>query len=121
MTLLEHKNETITAKDLAKEISADDFILELNLKDVKISGSDGEVSDLSRAIRGHPRIMEFSMVNVECLDAEVNLDVVVSMLLITCPKIEKLHLENASVTTPALSTVGYVFKEQDTSIPLSRI
>ena len=46
------------------------------------------------------------MVNVKVADAEVNLDQVISILLVTVP-VKKLRIQSAPVTKDAIATIAY--------------
>jgi len=83
MTLLEYSNDIIHFRDLTKAISGNDHLLELNICDVTLEGGEADAFELSRAVRGHPELMEFKLINVKCADASCDLDQMLSMILVT--------------------------------------
>lgn len=118
MTVYELTNETVTFEDLSSKLSNDSLTV-FRLKDVKVSGSERDAINMSKTIRGHPNLQEFSLTNVEVLDAAVDLDPVVSMLLVTVTTLKTLRLENAPITMSALSTIGYCTTLKELFMPNS--
>lgn len=107
MTALEITGETTSFKTLATAVFKDDGLEVFRLEDVTIQGSERDELDLSKAVRGHPALKEFTIKNAKVGEESLNLDGVISMLLVTAVKLEKLHLENCSITSSALATLGY--------------
>jgi len=107
MSTISFSNETLSFKDLSKKVEKDDKMTTFRLKDVKIEGGERDMVTFSKAFRGHPNLEVFELVNVTVLDADVTLDQVISMLLITVPCIETLKLDSTKISSDAIATVGY--------------
>jgi len=77
------------------------------LENAKLTGDDDAMLRLSKAFRGHQTLEEFTMSNVTLADESVDLDLLVSMLLVSARDIKTLRLDNVKVKSGALSAVGY--------------
>lgn len=106
MTIVEFKNSKKSFEDLTSKIK-DDNIEVFSLEDIKIEGGERDMIKFSTTLRGHPNLAEFSLVNVEVIDAEVNLEQVISMLIVTCEKLTTLRIENTKVSASAFSALAY--------------
>ena len=107
MTNLEISNEKVTFKDLVKRVDKARKLVAISLDNVTIDGSERDMVDFSKSVRGLPDLEEFSLVNVKVIDAEVNLDQVVSMLLVTVDNLTTVKLEKVPVTSSSLAAIGY--------------
>jgi hypothetical protein len=98
MTQIEYSNTSVSFTDLAKDLNQSG-VTSLTLKDVTITGDDMDEFGFSKAIRAHDTLEEVSLTNVTVADAEASLNNAISMLLVTCPKIRVLLLDNTRVST----------------------
>lgn len=105
MPEINYQNTNISFQQLARDLS-DDNVTVFSLKDVTIEGNDLDMR-FSRTLRGHPRLKEFSLVNVKCSDPEANINQTVEMVLVTCPKIETLRIDNTKISASAIVATGY--------------
>lgn len=107
MTVIEYTNETISFSDLANKVLKHDDMVTFKMKDCKITGGERDMITCSKAFRGHPKMKEFSLSNVTVVDAETDLDQVISTILVTCEELKTLGLEKVKVSPSALSTIGF--------------
>jgi len=121
MTDIVISNETVTFKSLTSMVKKDDDFKAFELDSVKIEGSEDDMIMLSKAIRGHPCMKTFMLKNVTVANESVDLDQVVEMLLITCPKLRTLHLENAPISATSIATAGYCSTLEELLVPNSKL
>lgn len=107
MSSLEITDQTISFKTLTSKVDKDDSFKKFVIKNVKIEGGERDMIDFSKSFRGHPCIREFEASNVTVLDSSVDIDQVLSILMITCPKFETLKLEKMPVSASSVSTIGF--------------
>lgn len=107
MTVVEITNESVTFATLASRVEKDDDIEVFRLKDVKIGGGESEMIRFAKSFRGHPSLEEFSLANVTVTDAAVDLEQIISIVLVTVPNLEKVRIEETKVPNSALATIGF--------------
>jgi hypothetical protein len=107
MSTIEYTNTSVSFAELVTAVKSNDYATAFRLNQVVISGGEDDCVDLSRALRGHPCLKEFSLIDVSCEAEGVDLSQVVSMVLITLPKLEILKAERTTLTAAALTTVGF--------------
>jgi hypothetical protein len=104
-----HTGTKVSFGQLANEI-CDENVTAIRLKDVVIEGDDGDFNGdmtFSRALRGHPYLEEFTLVNVSFADPNANLNLALSMIFVTVPAITTVHIENTKVPMSALMGLEY--------------
>jgi Ran GTPase-activating protein (RanGAP) involved in mRNA processing and transport len=99
MTQIEYSKTSVSFTELAKDLDQI-AMTSFTLKDVTITGDDMDEFGCSKALRAHATLEEVSLTNVTVVDAAASLNSFISMLLVTCPKIRVLLLDNTRVSTP---------------------
>jgi Leucine-rich repeat (LRR) protein len=107
MTLVYVKDEKMNMKKLADMIDRFPEMDVLKLEGVEMEGKEEDIIDFSKALRGHPYLDEIHMTNITMTDSSLNLDQVVSLVLVTVTDLKILVLENVPISTSALASVGY--------------
>jgi Ran GTPase-activating protein (RanGAP) involved in mRNA processing and transport len=103
---IEKSDTTVSFKELAGLIEDGDINV-IRLTNLTIEGNDTDAFALSRSIRGHPGLEEVYMTNIKCLDSEVNLDMIVEMMLVSCSKLCVLKIDAVPMKASAVSAIQY--------------
>ena len=106
MTSIDKANTTITFSEL-QGLIADDEIKVIRLTDVEIGGDDDDAFAFSRAIRGHPGLEEVNLTNIKLANEGVDLDLVIEMMLVSCPNVSILKLNNVPVRAKSVGTLAF--------------
>jgi hypothetical protein len=89
------------------------------LEEVELDGTENDINDLSKALRGHPYLEQFHMRSVTLTDSTLTLDQVVSMILVSVPTLTVIKLEKVPVTASALAAAAYCNSLKTLSVPNS--
>jgi Ran GTPase-activating protein (RanGAP) involved in mRNA processing and transport len=119
MTLIHVKDEKITIRSLYGMIDRASKLEAIDLKSVELDGTEDDITNLAKVLRGHYYLEEFSLTSVTLTDSSLTLDEVVSMLLVTVPDLMLVRLEQAPVTSSALATAGYCTSLKTLLVPNS--
>lgn len=79
----------------------------IRLADVRIEGTDDDMRLFFRNARGHPTLEEFHLKNVTTADPHVTLDLILSTLLVSAPRIHTVHIENTSIEASSIAAISY--------------
>ncbi|KAL7577982.1 hypothetical protein ACA910_007599 [Epithemia clementina (nom. ined.)] len=115
MSTIEISNTTCTYKSLASNLK--DNVKVFRLSNVKIEGTEDDMHQLMRNMRGHPCMETFFVKNVTTADPNATLDMIVSSLLASAPRIDTIHIENTSIDASTLATVSYCDSLQSLELP----
>jgi Leucine-rich repeat (LRR) protein len=121
MTLVYVKDEKMNMKKLAAMIDRFPEMDVLKLEGVELSGTEDDIIDFSKALRGHPYLDEIDMTNITLTDSSLNLDQVVSLVLVTVADLKVLSLENVPISTSAFASVGYCTYLKTVAFPNSNL
>lgn len=91
----------------------------IKLEEVEFEGTEGDITNLSKVLRGHHYLEEFHMSNITLTDSSLSLDPVVSMLFVTVPDLMHVKLENVPISSSALASAGYCTTLKTLSLPNS--
>lgn len=105
MTSIEQSNTKTSFKELAGLVKPDK-ITKLHLTNVEINGDEGDEFNFARAVRGHPGITEVILTNIT-LDEGMNMDSVIEMMLVSCPELHTLKIDNVPVRAKSCATLAY--------------
>ena len=105
MTKIEFSDTTTSFVHLAEELH--DNVTILVLRNVKITGDDPALCDFWRVLRGHPCLTEFSWCNVTFEDPDADLDRLIGVLFVSCPKITRVVIDNMRVPVSAIKSAEY--------------
>ena len=108
-TNLEIRNKTLTFTNLLRMTAqaGGDQLESLVLEDVTIQGNQGDLEFL-RFLRGHPHLTALTFSAVKIVEAgAIDLDVLVSALLVSAPHLTTLSIADCPDVTTALQCVGY--------------
>jgi hypothetical protein len=119
MTLIYVKNETMTIESLIGMVEKAPKLCTFKLEEVELDGTENDVIALSKALRGHPYLEEFSMTSVTLTDTTLTLDQVVSMVLVSVPNLTLIKLEKVPVTASALAASAYCTSLKKLLVPNS--
>jgi Leucine-rich repeat (LRR) protein len=122
MNLVYVKDEKISMKKLTAMIEKFPGEMEIfRLEGVELEGTEDDIIFLSKALRGHPYLDEFHMANITLTDSTLNLDQVVSLVLVTVTDLKILELENVPISASALASVGYCTYLKTVAFPNSNL
>jgi Ran GTPase-activating protein (RanGAP) involved in mRNA processing and transport len=119
MTLIYVKDEKRTIKSLCAMIERASNLDVFRLEDVVLDGTNEDITNLSKCLRGHHYLEEFDLTNITLTDSSLNLDAVVSVLLLTVPDLMHVKLEKVPVTASALAKVQYCSSLKTLRVPNS--
>jgi hypothetical protein len=119
MTLIHVKDEKITIGSLYGMIDRASKLDVIKLEQVELDGNEKDITNLSKVLRGHYYLEEFSLTSVTLTDSSLSLDEVISMLLITVPDLMHVKLEKAPISSSALATAGYCTSLKTLLVPNS--
>jgi hypothetical protein len=119
MTLIHVKDEKITIRSLYGMIDRASKLGAIILEDVELDGTEDDIINLAKVLRGHYYLEEFSLTSVTLTDSSLTLDVVVSMLLVSVPDLWILKLEKVPISSSALATAGYCTSLKTLLVPNS--
>jgi hypothetical protein len=94
-------NTKVTATELASMIL--DEITLFSLTDVEIEGDEDDIFTLAKALRGHPDLQSFTLVNVK----SGSLDQAISMMLVSCYSLKTMKMQNAPVSATAIASCAF--------------
>jgi Leucine-rich repeat (LRR) protein len=123
MPIIAYSSTSVSFDKLAEDISNDD-VTAIRLADVVIEGADGDYNGdmkFSRAMRGHPHLEEFSLINVSFADPEADLNLALSMLFVAVPNLAVVHIENTKLPTSALMGLNYCSTLKKLSLPRNNL
>jgi Leucine-rich repeat (LRR) protein len=121
MTLVYVKDEKMSMKKLADMIDRFPEMDVFKLEGVELEGKEDDIICLSKALRGHPYLDELHMTNVTLTDSSLNLDQVISLVLVTVSDLRVLALENVPVTSASFASVGYCTYLKTVAFPNSNL
>lgn len=121
MTLVYMKDEKMNMKKLAAMIDRFPEMDVFKLESVELEGSEDDIIKFSKALRGHPYLDELHMINITMTDSSLNLDQVVSLVLVTVTDLKVLELENVPISTSVLASVGYCTNLKQVAFPKSNL
>jgi hypothetical protein len=121
MTLIYVKDEKMTMKSLCNMIDKVPEMDTFKLEHVELDGTEGDIIEFSKALRGHQYLEEFHLINVTLTDASLNLDQVVSLILVTVPYLHLVKLEKAPVSSSALAGASYCASLKTVLVPNSSL
>lgn len=104
MTVFEKANTATTFTELA---GLSDDIKIIRLTNVEISGDEDDAFFYSRALRGHPSLEQVILSNITLTTKGMTYDSVVEMMLVSCPELKVLKLDNVPVRAKSVSTLKY--------------
>jgi Ran GTPase-activating protein (RanGAP) involved in mRNA processing and transport len=119
MTLIHVKDEKITIRSLYGMIDRASKLDVIKLEEVELDGTEHDITNLAKVLRGHYYLEEFSLTSVTLTDSSLTLDEVVSMLLVTVPDLMLVKLEKAPISSSALATAGYCTSLKTLLVPNS--
>jgi Ran GTPase-activating protein (RanGAP) involved in mRNA processing and transport len=105
MTIVSYSNTTKSFDELAHELNIDE-VTGLYLKEVEITGDDADML-FAKCLRGHPSLEEFTMIGVTLKDPNASLEIAMSMLLVSTPRLSSVHMENTHISQSALQAIVY--------------
>lgn len=100
-------NESITFSALVAKLEACNHLERLSLDGVTLEGNEDDVHVLTKYFRGHSHLESASFRNVQFSDAEVDLELILSMLLISSDKLTELSVEGCSVKSSVITSITY--------------
>lgn len=106
MTSIEKINTTTSFGELTGLIG-DDHVKVIRMKDVTISGDEDEAFAFSRAVRGHPSLEEVNLTNIKLATVGADLNLIVEMMLVSCPELSVIKLNNVPVRASSVGTLAY--------------
>ncbi|KAL7579381.1 hypothetical protein ACA910_014052 [Epithemia clementina (nom. ined.)] len=115
MTSLEFSNTTCTFRTLASSLRDD--TISFRLTNVRIEGTENDMQLLFKSARGHPTLEIFHVNNVTTVDPSVTLDLILSSLLVSAPRIHTVHVENTAIRASTIATIGYSDSIKTVSLP----
>jgi hypothetical protein len=83
MTLIYVKDGKMSMRELAAMIDRIPEMDVFKLKRVSLDGTEDDIIALSKTLRGHPNLDELRMIDITLTDSSLNLDQVVSLVLVT--------------------------------------
>ena len=119
MTTVEYKDQSCRLLALTDEVDKRG-VTSLRLTNVRLEGSESELTCFGMMFRGHPDLKELYLKNVTLSQDEMNLDQALSCLLVSADHIETVHIENAPITTSSLMTISYCSTLRDLNLPNNR-
>ena len=121
MTLIYVKDGKMSLMELAAMIDRIPEMDVLKLKRVELDGTEDDIIALSETLRGHPNLDELRMTDITLTDSSLNLDKVVSLVLVTVTDLKVLKLENVPISTSTLASVGYCTYLKTVAFPNSNL
>jgi Leucine-rich repeat (LRR) protein len=121
MTLIYVKDGKMSMRELAAMIDRIPEVDVFKLKRVELEGTKDDIIALSKTLRGHPTLHELRMTDITLTDSSLNLDQVVSIVLVTVTDLKVLELENVPISTSALASVGYCTYLKTVALPNSNL
>jgi Ran GTPase-activating protein (RanGAP) involved in mRNA processing and transport len=113
---LEKSDTTVSFKELAGLVE-DGNISVMRLTTLTIEGNDNDAFALSRAVPGHPSLEEVYMTSINFLDAEVDADMIVEMMLVSCSKLRVLKIEAVPMKAAAVGALQYCTSLESLILP----
>lgn len=114
-TTVEFSNTSLSLVELTRLVDQD-TVQQVRLDNVQLQGSDDDMYQLSRKLRGHPSLEVFSCKKVSTEEG-TSLDAAVSCLLVSAYKLQTLHLEETPVTSSALLAVAHCTSLRHLELP----
>lgn len=102
---VEFSNQSISFTRLADRLQ--DHISSLVLTNVKLTGDDDDLYDFWKVLRGHPSLTEFLWSNVTFEDPNADVDRLMSVLFVSCPRLSRVVLDNVPVSASAIKAVEF--------------
>jgi Ran GTPase-activating protein (RanGAP) involved in mRNA processing and transport len=93
----------ISIMELSSMINNQAGLTDIALTNVEIHGNEDDMFTLAKSFRGHPTLQSVSFVNVR----SASLDQSIAMMLVSCPKLKAVKLQNSPVSASAISGCGY--------------
>jgi Leucine-rich repeat (LRR) protein len=121
MTLIYVKDGKMSMRELAAMIDRIPEMDVFKLKRVSLDGTEDDIIALSKTLRGHPNLDELRMIDITLTDSSLNLDQVVSLVLVTVTDLKVLELENVPISTSTLASVGYCPNLKTVAFPNSNL
>lgn len=115
------KGGTQNMKELAAMVDKFPEMDVFKLQGVELEGTKFDIIALSEALRGHPTLGELHMINITLTDSSLNLNQVVSSVLITVAGLKVLKLQNVPISTYVLTSVGYCANLKTVAFPKSNL
>ena len=121
MTLIYVKDGKMSMRELAAMIDRIPEMDVFKLKRVSLDGTEDDIIALSKTLRGHPNLDELRMIDITLTDSSLNLDQVVSLVLVTVTDLKVLELENVPISTSTLASVGFCTCLKTVAFPNSNL